>query len=271
MFGFLGKSRLVDKHTAAWTVDRFGWILETYGPDKPVSNTELVLPTAEFFPSSGCPETGIEEIFRNVARHAGVADWSFEIDAVDDNTARPVGSALLLQPLTQASPVQANDNAEDPQSWPISYPARFATSPAPLIACFAHQIAWHLLHQTDWPEAFGPDEVGGLCDLVTVYLGFGVFLSNSAYEFEGYSLGLESGWVSERQGSLSEVSILFATALFLRLQNGKPDIVRDHLKPKLRGHFDKAIQQVDSMEEDLAYLRSLEPRNLSLVKPDTES
>lgn len=261
-----GKPRLIDKHTTAWIVDRFAWILETFGPDKPVNETELALPTPAFFPVSGDSDNHRVDILRRVAALAGVEAWPLALYPYEENAAKPVGEALLLQPLTQPGPVESNDNAADPQAYPIGYPEHYATRPQHLVACFAWAISHHLCAGKPLPEEFEEDEIGALNDLISVYLGFGVFRCNTTFDSASDSDGRSHSWSIERQGYLTEASMLFATALFIRLNGTAPEIAREHIKPRLHKQFDKAVRQVDAFPDDLAYLRSLEPPKLTVVE-----
>ena len=134
-----------------------------------------------------------------------------------------------------------------------------------LISGLVHQLSWHLLGTAEWPEEFTADEEGMLCDLTGIYLGFGVFHANAAFEYSATADFERQGWSSQRQGFLSETSMVFATAIFLRLSGTSEADALKHLKPHLSKQLRKALKQVDASPEQLNRLRSAEPPRLELV------
>jgi len=259
-----GKPRLVEKNTEAWIFDRLAWVLEVLGTEKPTYQTQLALPNNEFFPIRKDDDDAVEQIFRLVTRYAGVENWSFELTPLAENGAKPIGEALLLQPLTQPQPIENNDNGSE--ALPVQFPARYRDAPSHLVSCFALEIALHLLSYREFPDEFSDDEIGALADLVTVYLGFGIFRVNTAFGSESSSDFNSHAWGTERQGVLTETSLVFTTAIFVRLVGIAPEDVRPFLKNRLRKSFDKAIRQVDASPDEIAHLRSCEPPNLTLVE-----
>jgi len=52
-----------------------------------------------------------------------------------------------------------------------------------------------------------------LTDLLTVFLGFGVFTANAAFRIEQHQDGRSQGWSARRQGYLSEEEFGYALAV----------------------------------------------------------
>jgi hypothetical protein len=63
-----------------------------------------------------------------------------------------------------------------------------------------------------------------LTDLLTVFLGMGVFTANAAFQFSQWDEGMMSGWSAGRQGYLTEKMYGYALAVFAW--------IRGELKPK---------------------------------------
>lgn len=257
-----GSPKLVDKHTAAWVMDRLGWILETFGQEKSIDSTELVLPLPGFFShEASTPEAKAEQIFRKTAAYCGVADWEVDLQPIERNRPHEVGTFWHLRPTADvpAGTFSLGPDSNRPQ---ITYALDLVDQPVSLIATFAHEIGHLILMSRPQPEWIDDDEEELLTDLFAVYLGFGVFLANSAFQFE-QSLSFDrQGWAYSRQGYLSEDTLLFATALFLAVK-GEVAPEEGVLKPSLRNRFGKALKQVAALSADVDELRKLDAAGAS--------
>jgi SprT-like family. len=116
--------------------------------------------------------------------------------------------------------------------------------PGDLIATFAHELAHLLLHARGVEEGVSAEDAELVTDLAAVYLGFGVFLANSAFELQQFDDGLMGGWSSRRQGYLTENTLVYATALFCAIKDDGFDEARGALKPRLQSVFDRALKQI---------------------------
>ena len=73
-----------------------------------------------------------------------------------------------------------------------------------------------------------------LTDLTAVWLGFGIFLANSARSHVSYQDSGGSGWRSRTQGYLSERALVTALAITETLAGRDPLNAGEWLKPYLR-------------------------------------
>jgi hypothetical protein len=85
--------------------------------------------------------------------------------------------------------------------------------PMSLVATLAHEIGHVILLR---PGLVGRDEpdMEPLNDLLTIFLGLGVFAANSAFRFEQYTDNYSQGWSTRRSGYLSEELFGYALARF---------------------------------------------------------
>jgi hypothetical protein len=77
-------------------------------------------------------------------------------------------------------------------------------------------------------------------DLMTVYLGFGIFSANSAFNFSQHQDVMSQGWRYSRLGYLGERGFVFGLAIFLELRKQSSDDVKPFLKPHLFADLTKA-------------------------------
>src|SRR5436305_643584 len=90
------------------------------------------------------------------------------------------------------------------------------------------------------PRRGGEDLHEYTTDLLTVYLGFGTFSANSAFNFSQHQDVMSQGWRYSRLGYLGERGFVFALAIFLELRNQSSDDVKSFLKPHLSADLLKA-------------------------------
>jgi len=82
-----------------------------------------------------------------------------------------------------------------------------------LVAVIAHELEHVILLR---PELVDQEEADmePLNDLLTVFLGFGIFTANAAFRFEQHQDARSQGWSARRLGYLSEEQFGYALARF---------------------------------------------------------
>jgi hypothetical protein len=235
--------RAIEDHIADWVEDRFAILLEHFSAEKSVRATELALPSDERFQVKGeTAEVRAEQIYQLTAGFAGFADWPVKLTAMGDEGPQDLSSGVILPTAnTAAGSFTVNPDGEVE----IKFSRDLLDRPDDLIATFAHELAHLLLHARNVEEGTVSEDAELVTDLGAVYLGFGAFLANSAFELQQYQDGLMGGWSSKRQGYLTENTLVYATALFCSIKDGEFDTARDALKPRLQPVFDRAIKQLE--------------------------
>lgn len=243
-------SRLIDRDIEDWVFENWALLHQNFGPQKPLANTPLIQPKPGVFGAAekSARATG-KNIFETVRKLAGMADWPVELESFESQKIAQVSEFHHLNPSEQSpAGLFISDGQETPI---IRYDIALVEKPAQLIATFAHELSHMLLLGSGVEEGYDPDIGELLTDLTAVYLGFGVFLANTAFEFEAHQGTFSQGWSSRRSGYLSENTLLLATALFLRTSGHPEDDAANFLKPSLKKPWIKALKQVDRRQDDL--------------------
>ena len=196
----------------------------------------------------------VEDLFASVKAAAGLADWPCELKAGAGERPMHVGTALLLRHEGATPPcgtftVEGEDGR---QTVVITYNPSLADDSTAMIATLAHELG-HYLMSTAKTAPPGGWELHELhTDLTAVYLGFGIFLANSARAFSQFQSIGEQGWSSRSQGYLSEGALVTATAIFQRLAGRDPLAASPYLKDYLRTDLRRAVRGLDRLHPDLA-------------------
>jgi hypothetical protein len=109
--------------------------------------------------------------------------------------------------------------------------------PMTLVAVIVHEIGHIILLRPGLIKRDEPD-MEPLNDLLTIFLGFGIFTANSAFQFSQYTNNESQGWSSRRLGYLSEPMLGYALARFAyERDEQKPDwasFVKGNISPYMK-------------------------------------
>ena len=251
MIGNLFKSRpVLDEESILWMFDVFGWALRNFDAQVFQQQTVLVTPTKEHFPMGGDSATEMAgNIFDYSKKYAGLERWPFklahelEIEAFE--TPRLIASGAIRG--ESALPVVA----ENSELLIIPYSEELLRDPQVLTATYAHNMAHYLGSQVQEPPPGGMENWPHITELLGVFLGFGIFMANTANTTKIRSCASCSGPSVERTNFLSEYDITYALAIFAALKKIEPKEVIKHLKPTLRTYYKNAARDVSGRGDEI--------------------
>ena len=236
MFGWFRKEALLDAELTAWQFDCFDWLVRHTGGLEALRSRRLILPTREFFPQRGKHDAAFAEaVFAQVKVHAGMADWPCALQLQEGDPDPRVSTYAFVQGAPQ-SPAGTYRALGDEGALITYHPDQLA-DPAALVATFAHELAHYRTARFPEPPPGGWDVWEIATDLAAVYLGFGVFLANTRFQFSHFSDGRTSGWRWRQQGYVSEPEVLHMQAIVSIAMGATQEQTLAHLKPALRGIF----------------------------------
>jgi hypothetical protein len=249
--GLFGPRLPIDADELEWQLATFKWLGEEFGE---VGDTALVLPTAEFFPRTQvAADARVPALFEQVRRAAGLEQWPCELVAGDAERPIHAGNAHLLVHHGTPPPCGTFRIEGEGASAKalISYNPNLAFHAESLVATFAHELSHYLMSTATTPPPGGWDLHELATDMTAVYLGFGIFLANSARNFGQFQSAGEMGWSSHLQGYLSEPALVTALAIFQRLAGRAPADAAPHLKPYLQKVLKAADKALAKQHPDL--------------------
>ena len=263
MFG----AKLVDKHVVEWQFDYYEWLIDNFSSDAGLPDSDLWLPIPEHFGAENAqykPE-GAELArftFDRIKEQCGFGpDTIIELVATNESKPQTLGGVATIQTNESGACGRYffSESMYGTKREKITYDRDLEKDPTGLIATFAHELS-HALHNRSKENLdIDPDLYELFTDLTAVYLGYGVFLSNTRFEFSGFSDGNLQGWRAQGAGYLPEADLVFATAIFMKIKNILIETALGHLKPRLGKMLKKGFKQLSKFESEIAALRDRQP------------
>jgi uncharacterized protein YjbI with pentapeptide repeats len=218
----------VEPAVQKWIESRFDWLIDQFGVDR-LHATEVILPTEDYFPDAYSPgQADARLILDRVCGYVGLDPETVELYLYEDrNPHLNRRTAGLYEVVDGKHRVWAEiGNLEEPWS---------------LVATLAHELAHvHLLGHGRVSQETADQEQ--LTDLLTVFLGLGVFTANAVVRESTRRVGAYSSWSISRAGYLTMPHFGYALALFARARGEEQPAWAKHLRPDVSSEFDKARQ-----------------------------
>jgi hypothetical protein len=234
VLGLFGQKSILESEDEAWQLDTWAWLLTHFGGLKRLKRSPIVVATREFFPATDAKgEDRADHIFECVKKHAEMTNWPCKLLAQPE---RPGAMGIGLHSRKDGLPL-GTFSVKDGEVM-ITYDPASVGDPAVLVATFIHELAHYRLAPISADPPGGHDMHEFATDLMTVFLGFGLFGANRAFDFQRHS----QGWRSSQSGYLREPDWSFALAVFLNLRSELPESLKDFLKPHLYSDVKKAAR-----------------------------
>jgi hypothetical protein len=121
--------------------------------------------------------------------------------------------------------------------------------PLSVVATLAHELGHVILLGGGLidPEA---KDMEPMTDLVTVFLGFGIFNANCAIRFKQWQDNRKQGWSMQHLGYLPEEIYGYALARFARERGERRPEWTKHLSTNVRSYFRKSAEWLESNEKE---------------------
>jgi hypothetical protein len=262
MFGLTANLPVSDEDRV-WVDEGFKRLEKLLGRRR-MLEAKAVEPTAEDFPDaySKTPEA-LEQLFTRVCSYMRVDRSNIKLEVFPDETeelremlpswsgSSGKGAAGLYLHALQRE--HATDDADGRMV--VAIRSSMMKDPMSLIATVAHELG-HVILLGGELMAVGTKDHEPMTDLLTVYLGLGIFTANSAARFKQFQNDRKIGWSMNRLGYLPEPVFGYALARFATERGEqKPDWAR-HLSPNVKSDFRNSKRWIDQ-----------NPQYVAMVKP----
>jgi hypothetical protein len=203
-----------------------------------IIDVRVVLPTDEFFPDVyDKQESGLTLLFRRVCGYMCVDPASVDLEVIPD-------SSEIIESLPEYhrsghddGPAGLHFGATDTDERPLIAVKQSALKdPLKSIAVIAHELG-HVILLGGGHLRRDEEDMEPMTDLVTVYLGMGIFTANASHRFQQFQDDRKQGWSMSRLGYLSEVIYGYALARFARLRGETQPTWIAHLSTNQKSYF----------------------------------
>ena len=222
---------------AAWLDENIDWIVGEFEPAELAG--PVLLPTRECFPVEEFhSEQGALAVFALVAGRMSVEVPGVDFVYVPDDDAGALRFGSGVHEGVAGHYVVVGDRPV------VTVFGAQSAGPVTLIATIAHELAHvRLLGE----KRIDPDRRDGepLTDLLTVFLGLGIFTANAAHEFAAD----HRGWSARRLGYLTEQMFGYALARFALSRGERDPAWAKHLDLNPHTYMRRTLKVSGSLEE----------------------
>lgn len=237
MLGFRPKLPVTDEDRR-WVDQGFELLASKLGRSR-MLDAEVILPTPEYFPD---PYDGTEAtadgLFQRICGYMHVDRRQIDLHVIPDESAE---LRHLLPYWERSSKGYAGlyMQEEDHSHMVIAVHGSKLKDPLSLAATLAHELGHVVLLGGKLLDRETPD-MEPLTDLVTVFLGLGVFTANTAARFQQHDDGHKQGWSMQRLGYLPEQVYGYALAKFaIERRENRPEWIK-HLTTNVKTYYKRS-------------------------------
>jgi hypothetical protein len=238
MFGLFKPTLPIADQQRRWVDDSFIRLGSLLGARR-MLDARVYLPTIEYFPDPfDRSEAALNAMFLRVAEGMQVDPETINLELFSETadvtrSLVPFGSSNT----NGAGGLYYHDPAEKTR---IAINSSKLADPLALVATLAHELGHVILLR---PGLVGREEedMEPLNDVLTIFLGFGVFNANSAFQFRQYTNNDSQGWSTQRLGYLSEELFGYGLARFaFERKEAKPEWAK-HLSSNISSYFKRSL------------------------------
>jgi hypothetical protein len=224
----------VDDKTRAWVDKRWDWLENQFGLER-LRHVTVILPRPEFFPDSyNGTEADVRRMLDRVCEYMEIDPTTVKLNLYEER--KPMFDG---QHHGSAGQYQRQGG-----KFRISIEASTLDDALGLVGTMAHELGHvHLLGHRRISEAVEDHEP--LTDLLTVFLGLGVFTANSVVQESNWTSGQFSGWSMGRRGYLGMPVYGYAFARFARARDEDGSEWASELRLDVRSAFLDAMRFLD--------------------------
>jgi len=213
MFGL--RSRLpVSDEERQWVDRAFARLSALLGESR-MLEAEVILPIPKHFPDPyDATEDTVGRLFLRICEYMGVDRGRIDLEVFPDSTTH----LREILPFWQAKSTGCAGlytRTSDHSRMVVAVKGSQLNDPLALVATLAHELGHVILLGGELVNRSAPD-MEPFTDLLTVFLGLGLFTANTAARFEQHGGGGRQGWSIQRLGYLSEEMYGYALARFGR-------------------------------------------------------
>ncbi len=239
MFGLLKPRLPVNEEQREWVDRSFVRLASLLGSDR-MLNAIAMTPTPQHFPDPWDEsEAALRRMFQRIAKVMQVDPDSIDLELFETGyeTTRSLVPFWSGKDHTMA-PGGLYQHAAERTYVGIDHAK--LKDPLALVAVLAHELGHVILLR---PGLVGHDEpdMEPLNDLLTVFLGFGIFNANASFQFKQFSNDRTQGWSTNTLGYLPQEIFAYALARFAYERGEAKPAWAAHLSTNIGAYFKQSF------------------------------
>jgi len=241
----------VSEEDRIWVNEGFRRLEKVVGRRR-MLEAKVVEPTAEDFPDPyGQSAEAVEKLFSRVCAYMKVDRSTIELQIFPDETEelKEILPSWNCGGGSHAAGLylhghESERSSERDRRMLVALRSSLLNEPMALVATAAHELGHVILLGGELmrPDA---DDHEPMTDLLTVFLGLGIFTANSAAHFKQFQDERRQGWSMQRLGYLAEPVFGYALACFARERGESKPAWARHLSTNVRAHFKNSSRWLD--------------------------
>ncbi len=254
MLSLFKAKKILDDGEREWLIDSFLWALQNFDSELFQHHTQLILANDQFFPDQPAdPNEMAQQILQRIQEYSAMQQWPCVAQPIHCESDLKPAPHIHIENALRGS--EANISVENDDAIYIPYEPNALRQPDALIAAMAQNLAVLLSRAIPVPPPGGEEFRGPATDLLAIFLGFGLFMTNNAFNIQRGCSSC-SGPSVKMMGELTEEQMCYALAIFCQLKSIDNSHVLPHLKKNLRKLFKQARSEIQSKPRDFARLSS---------------
>ena len=231
-----------------WLEDAFSWLIEEFGIEA-LRSRPVVLPSPAYFPDPyDASEEAVNRLVTQICAYMGVGRKRVDVELFSDGapSADPRHPVQMEEYSGAAGLYQATGRKYRAI---VSINESLLGDAGAVVATTAHELA-HVLLLGDrrLNEKDASHEL--MTDLLTVFLGLGIFTANSACQFREWTDNEMTGWSTSATGYLREEEYGYAFALRAALSPESDASWKSHLNTNVRHFYRKSARYLSKRPPD---------------------
>ena len=223
----------VEAEDKVWLEDSMLWLSEEFGSDT-LRDVAVVLPTDEFFPEPFSEdEDDVQILVDRVCGYMGVNPDRVELEFF---TGRQDEWQRSLPAYEYSDDGVAGHYRKRRGKFVVSLEYSQLNDPLCLVATVAHELG-HVRLLGEGRVHAGYEDHEPLTDLLTIFLGLGVFTGNTVFSFRQWTDAYSQGWHTERRGYMTEEMFGYGLALFAWVRGESNPAWAKHLNGNVATYF----------------------------------
>jgi hypothetical protein len=238
MFGLRPKLPVTEEQRL-WVDEGFRRLARAVGHDR-MLHARVILPDDEFFPDRyDGTESALQPLFARVCEYMGVDRSQIDVEVFPDHT-EELKKIVPYWRGGDREPAGLYMRDGNESRMVVALRSTQLKDPLTLVATIAHELG-HVILLGGGCMARSESDMEPITDLLTVYLGMGIFNANSCAQFQQYeSDDGKHGWSTRKLGYLSEEIYGYALAKFAAERREERPPWAKHLSANIATYFSRS-------------------------------